>query len=154
MLVKLQKRVCRAIGPSFAASLAYFARVWNIASLSPFHRYYIGRCLSELAELVPLVFSRRRFTHYSNRLNDFSVTIPRCYNDVYVNIFYSGILYLQNALLWPKIQMTLDLELIATFYLWVLSNLLSYMFSIFFLFFFFNSMPSGDCSTLREINPN
>ena len=43
----------------------------NVASLSLFYRYYFGRCSSELAELVPLPYSR-----YSNRLHDFSVTIP------------------------------------------------------------------------------
>ena len=42
---------------------------------------------------------------HSNRLHDFSVTIPRCYKDVYVSSFFSlaqldsGILCLQNALL-------------------------------------------------------
>ena len=34
-------------------------------------------CSSELAELVPLPYSRGRSTRYSDRLHDFSVTIPR-----------------------------------------------------------------------------
>ena len=51
----------------------------NVASLSLFYRYYFGRCSSELAQLVPLPYSRGRSTCYSDRLHDFSVTIFRCY---------------------------------------------------------------------------
>ena len=29
-------------------------------------------------------------THYSNRLNDFSITIPICYKNVYVSSFFPG----------------------------------------------------------------
>ena len=50
----------------------------NVTSLSLFYRYYFGKCLSELAQLVPLPYSRGRSTRYSNRLHDFSVTIPKC----------------------------------------------------------------------------
>ena len=35
-----------------------------------------------MAQLVPLPFSRGRPTRYSDRLHDFSVTIPRFYKDV------------------------------------------------------------------------
>ena len=48
----------------------------------------IGRCSSELAQLVPFPFSRGRSTRYFDRLHDFSVIIPRCYKDVYVNSFF------------------------------------------------------------------
>ena len=88
LLDKLQKRVCRIVGPSLAASLEHLALRRNVASLSLFYRYYFGRCSSELAQLVPLPFTRGRSTRYSDRLHDFSVTIPRCYKDVYVNSFF------------------------------------------------------------------
>ena len=78
LLDKLHKRICRTVGPSLAASLEPLAHRRNVASLSLFYRYYIGRCSSELAQLVPLPFSRDRPTRYSDRLHDFSVTIPRC----------------------------------------------------------------------------
>ena len=76
-----------------------FAHRRNIASLSPFYRYYFGRYLSELAQVVPLPYSRGQSSHYSDRFHDFSVTIPRCYKDFYVNSFFlaqldSGILCL------------------------------------------------------------
>ena len=67
---------------------------WTLGSLSKcgswslFYRYYFGRCSSELAQLVPLPFSWGRSTCYSDRLHDFSVTIHRCYKDVYVNSFF------------------------------------------------------------------
>ena len=50
----------------------------NVTSLSVFYRYYFGKRFSELAQLVPRPFSRRRSARYSDRLHDFSVTIPRC----------------------------------------------------------------------------
>ena len=86
LLGKLQKQIYRT-GPSFVASLEPLAHCQNLASLSLLYKYYFGRCSSELAQLVPLPFFRGRPTHYSDRLHDFSVTIPRCYKDVYVDSF-------------------------------------------------------------------
>ena len=56
LLDKLQKRICRTVGPSLAASLEPLAHRRNVASLSLFYRYYFGRCSSKLAQLVPLLF--------------------------------------------------------------------------------------------------
>ena len=58
LLDKLQKRISRIVGPSLAASLKPLAHRRNVASLSLFYMYYLGRCSSELAQLVPLPFSR------------------------------------------------------------------------------------------------
>ena len=85
LLDKLEKRICRTVGPSLAASHEPLAHHQNVASL--FYRHYFGRCSLELAQLVPLPFSRGRSTRYSDRLHDFSVTIPRYYKDVNVNSF-------------------------------------------------------------------
>ena len=49
LLDKLQKRICRTVGPSLAASLEPLAHRQNVASLSLFYRYYFGKCSSELA---------------------------------------------------------------------------------------------------------
>ena len=68
LLDKLQKRICWTAGPSLTASLESLARCRNLASLSLFHRYYFSRCSSELAQLVPLPFSRGESTRYSDRL--------------------------------------------------------------------------------------
>ena len=70
------------------ASLEHLALHQNVASLSLFYSYYFGRCSSELTELVPLPYSQGRSARYSDRLHDFSVTIPRWYKDVYVNSFF------------------------------------------------------------------
>ena len=75
LLDKLQKRICKTVGPSLAASLEPLAHRGKVASLSLFCRYYFGRCSSELAQLVPLPYSRGRSTRYSDSLHDFSVTI-------------------------------------------------------------------------------
>ena len=88
LLDKLQKRICKTGSPSLAASLEPLAHHQNVVSLSLFCRYYFGRCSSELAQLVPLRYSRGTSTRYSDRLHNFSVTIPRCYKDVYVNSFF------------------------------------------------------------------
>ena len=67
LLDKLQKRICKTVGPSLAASLEPLAHRRNVASLSLFYWYYFGRCSSELAELVPLPYSRAKSTRYSDR---------------------------------------------------------------------------------------
>ena len=56
LLDKLQKQICRTVGPSLAASLEPLAHRWNVASWSLFYRYYFGKCSSELAQLVALPF--------------------------------------------------------------------------------------------------
>ena len=84
-LGKLRKQIGRTVGSSLAASLEPLVHHQNVASLSLFYRYYFCRCSSELAQLVPIPFSWRS-THYSDRLHDLSVNIPRCYKDV--NTFF------------------------------------------------------------------
>ena len=98
LLDKLQKWICRTVGPSLAALLKPLVHHWNVASLSLFYRYYFGTCSSELAQLVPLPYSRGRSTRYSDRLHDFSVTIRRCYKDIYVNSFFPRTARLWNSL--------------------------------------------------------
>ena len=57
-LDKLEKQISRSVSPSLTMSLEPLAHCWNVASLSLFYRYYFGRCLSELAKQVPLLFTR------------------------------------------------------------------------------------------------
>ena len=79
LLYKLQKWICRTVDPSFAVSLEPLAHHRNLASLSLLYRYYFGRCSSELAHLFLLSYSQGSSTHYSDRSQEFSVTIVRCY---------------------------------------------------------------------------
>ena len=97
LLDKLHKRICKTVGSSLAASLVFLGYHRNVTSLCLLYRYYFGRCPSELAQLFSLPFSWGRSTRYSDRLHDFSVIIPGCYRDVYVNSFFprtAGILCL------------------------------------------------------------
>ena len=110
LLDKLQKRICRIIGPSLTASLEPLPYSRNVASLSLFYRYYFGRCSSELAQLVPIPFSQGRSTCYSDRLHDFSVSIPRCYKDVYVNSFFPRTAKLWNSMPIECFPLTYDLS--------------------------------------------
>ena len=80
LLEKLQKLICRTVGPGLAASLEPLGHCRNVASLNLLYRYFFGRCSSELAQQVPLPFSPGRSICYSDRLHVFSVTIPRCYS--------------------------------------------------------------------------
>ena len=103
------------VGSSLAASLEPLsleplAHCQNEASLSLFYKYYFGRCSSELAQLVPLPFSQGRSTRYSDRLHDFSVTILRCYKDVYVNSFFPCTARLWNSLPLKCFPLTYDLS--------------------------------------------
>ena len=94
---KLQKRIYRTVGLSLASPLEPLAHRRNVASLSLFYRYYFGRYSSELAQVVPLPYSRVRSTRYSDGLHDFSVTISSCYKDVYLNSFFPGTARLWNS---------------------------------------------------------
>ena len=110
LLDKLQRRICKRVDPSLAATLEPLAHCRNVASLNLFYRYYFGRYSSELAQLVLLPYFWGRYTCYSDRLHDFSVPIPTCYKDVYVNSFFP-----HTARLWksPPIEcfpLTYDLS--------------------------------------------
>ena len=141
LLDKLQKRICRTVGPSLAASVEPLAYRRNVASLSFFYRYYFGRCSYELAQLVPLPYSRGRSTRYSDRLDDFSVTIPRCYKDVYVNSFFSRTDRLWNSLSIECFPLTYDLNgfksRINRYFLTVGSFYTDFLYTLIFLCFFF-----------------
>ena len=104
-LGKLRKRISRTVGPSLATS-----HHRNVFSLSLFYRYYSGRCSSELAKLVAFPFSRERSTRYSDRLHDFSITIPRGYKDFYVNSFFPCTDRLWNSLPKECFPVTYDLN--------------------------------------------
>ena len=57
LLDKLQKQICRTVGPLLATSLESLAHRRIVASLSLFYSYYFVRCSSELAQLDPLSYS-------------------------------------------------------------------------------------------------
>ena len=78
LLHKLQIWICTTFGPLLAASLEPLAHCRNVTNSTVFYRYYFVRCSSELAQLVPLTYSRGRSTCYFDRLHDFSASIPRC----------------------------------------------------------------------------
>ena len=108
-LDELQKQIFRAAVPSLAVSFEPLAYCRNVGSLCLFYRYYFGRCSSELAQLVPLPYSRGRFTLYFDRLHYFSVTISRCYKDVYVNSFFPHTARLWNSLPIECFPLTYDI---------------------------------------------
>ena len=71
LLDKLQKGKCRTVRLSFTASLELLVHRQNVASLNFFYRYCFGRCSLELAQLVPILFSRESSTRYFDRLHVF-----------------------------------------------------------------------------------
>ena len=110
LLDKLQKLICRTVSASLATFLEPLTRGQNVARLSLFYRFYFGRCSSELAQLVPLPFSGRRSTRYSDSLHEFSITIPRCYKDVYISSFFPHTARLWNSLPVVCFPLTYDLK--------------------------------------------
>ena len=71
--------------------------------------YYFGICSSELAQLVPiLILEGRQLVILIDP--DFSVTIPRCYKDVYVNRFFPCPARLWNSLPLGCFTLTYDLD--------------------------------------------
>ena len=142
----------KTVGLALIASLEPSARSRNIAGLSLFCKYYFGTCLFELAVLLPLPHSHERFTIYSNRLHDFTVTILKCYTDVYVNSLFPCIARPWNFLPAEFFPLTYDLNgfksLLGTCYPWLLSNRFPTCFS-FLTFSFCNLMPCCGCIVLR-----
>ena len=110
LLDKLQKWVCRTVGLSVAACLELLTLRQDLASLNLIYRYCFGRSSSELAQLVPLPYSRVSSIFYSDRLHDFSVTIRRCYNDVYVNSFFPRTSRLWNSVPIECFHLTYDIN--------------------------------------------
>ena len=102
--------ISRTVGPSLAACLEPLAHRRNVTSSSLFYRNHFGRCSSELAQLVPLPFSRGRSSRYSDRLRDFPVIIPRCYKGVYVGSFFPRTARLWNYLLIECLPLTYNLN--------------------------------------------
>ena len=150
---------CRAFCLSHATSLESLTCHQNVASLSLFYRYYFSRCSSELSELLPLPFSRGRSTHYSGRLHDFSVTIPRCYKDVYVNSFFPRTARLWNSLPIEYFPLTYDLNgfksRINKHLLTVGSFQRDFLYAlIFWASFSSNPMPFSGCPAYHGVNPN
>ena len=110
-----------------------------------------------LAKLVPLVYSRSSSTRYSDRLHDFSVTIPWCYKGFYVSSFFRRIARFRNVLPAEYFPLTnnlndLDCRANRLFFVWVLPKQLSRMFSSFSCFYC-NSMPCNGCSAFHGVNP-
>ena len=104
LLDKLQKRICRTVGPSAAASLEPLTHHRNMASLSLFCRYYFGRCSSELAQLVPLPFFKAVLLIILTDCMIFlllflDVTRMSMSTVSFLAQLDSGILWLQNAFL-------------------------------------------------------
>ena len=100
-LDKLQKGIGRSIGPSPAVqsqpsvfSLGITLLDIHLNWLSRFHILTLEGSL-----LVILI-----------RLHDFSVTIPRCYKDVYVNSFFPLTTTLWNSLPIECFPLTIDLS--------------------------------------------
>ena len=83
---------------------------WTIGSSLKCGQLKSFLCFSELAQLVLLLFSRGRFTRYSDRLHDFSITVPRCYKDVYVNSFFPRTARPWNSLPIVCFPLTYDLN--------------------------------------------
>ena len=117
---------------------------WTLGSSSKSgqHKSFLfGRCSSELGQLVPLHNSWGRFTRYSDRLHDFSVTIPRYNKDVYVNGFFPRKARLSNSLPIECFLLTYGLSGFKSrsnrHHLNVVFFLIDFLYALIFFFIFF-----------------
>ena len=85
LLDKLQKQICRTVGPSLAFSLEPLAHCRHplahksfLCSQLKYLKSFLGITLVNVHLNCPLSYSQCRSSRYSDRLPDFSVTIPRC----------------------------------------------------------------------------
>ena len=97
LLDKLQKRICRTFGPSFAASLESLAHHQNAASLRLLYRYLLDVHLNWLNWFHFLILEGGLLVILMDCMI-FVVTIPRCYKDIYVNSFFPRIARPRNSL--------------------------------------------------------
>ena len=109
----------------------------NVACLSLFNGYYFGWCSSELTELIPLPYSCGRSTHSFDRMHDFSVIIPTCYKDVYVNHFFPRRAKLWNSLSVEFFLLTFHLKPSFNRHLSSLSSFWTAFLHAFYLFLLF-----------------
>ena len=71
---------------------------FNVTCWVLFYSYYSGRCSFEQVELNPDPRSSGRSTRYSKILHNYSVIIPRCYNDFCFNSCFPGTAIPWNSL--------------------------------------------------------
>ena len=107
MLDNLQKRVCRTDGPTLDAFLEPLGHHGDVASVSLFYRYYFARCLSKLAEMLPIAYSCEKSDRYSDIMMFLSAFLDVSRMSLSMVPFLaqidSWILYLENAFLQPII---------------------------------------------------
>ena len=94
---KTNMRGCWPITCCFSSTFGSLSKCSQLKSFLQ----VICRYSSELAEMVPFPYSQVRSTRYSNRLHDFSVTIPRSQKDAYANSFF-----LCTVRLWKSLPIT------------------------------------------------
>ena len=87
---------------------------WLIVQMWPAEIFSIGITLVVVLQnwfnWFHFLFFQGRSTCYSDRLHDFSVTILRCYKDVYVNSFFLCTARLWNSLSIECFPLTYDLN--------------------------------------------
>ena len=108
-VTQTKNRICRTVSLLFVVSLEPVTHRQNVASLSLFYRYYFGRCLSELPELVPLQITGPLVILIGCIISMSSFAVS------FLAQLDSGVFWVQNTFLWPVMYMGLSLELIDTF---------------------------------------
>ena len=154
---KLQKWICRTIGPSIAATLETLAYCQSVVRLSFFYRSYLGITWTGWAGSVSL-FLWEVLYRYSNKMHDFSVNIPRSYKSVYVSSVFSHTVRLWNSLPAKHFPLIYDLNGFKSNVNWHIfgffSNNFLKSFSFFSSSFPCNFIRRSGCSAFSRINPS
>ena len=71
--------VCKAAGPVLADSLAPLVYCHDVVSFAVFYRLHFGKCSVELDVSVPFPLCCSHSTRYTDRQDDFAVSISRSF---------------------------------------------------------------------------
>ena len=96
--------------PSLAASLETLAHSWNVANLSLFHRFTLVDVHVNWLNWFHFLILQWVLLVILIDCMIFSVTIPRCYKDAYVNSFFPRTARLWNSLSLECFPLSYDLS--------------------------------------------
>jgi hypothetical protein len=98
LLDRIQKRVCKLIGPQLSLKLEPLSHRRDVSSLSLLYRYQNGLCSSQLHKAVPPLKQHRRQLRSAETNHKVTLEVPRCRTTHYQTSFFPQTITLWNSL--------------------------------------------------------
>ena len=97
LLLGIVRQATKTNIPNCWSFICCFSRtlslLWKYGQLKSFLQVLLWQMFCRTVSTGSTSFFLREVSHYSDRLHDFSVTIPRSYKDVYVSSFFPARLW-------------------------------------------------------------